>query len=128
MRNAMSSAGPAIARSSTLNTTGGLTSSRPDFRLCQSRACAGVICQYSGLPALRMSPRTYRACQSTDGFTIVCLVLHERMRFVDRLENVRGDAPPRQCFTELQPQERTGRIPRSRRVVVSLHVTHHRGI
>ena len=111
-------------------TGSGLMSRMPALRLCQSRACAGVICQYSGLPAsadllehrrdlrikrhrsLRLAPV---ACTNACASSAVSKMCGATRRRGERL-------------AELQPQERARRVARRRRVVVRLHVADHRRV
>ena len=71
----------------------------------------------------RLRPAGQAACSASR-----CPCLHERVRFLRRLEDVRRDPPARQRLAELEPQERAGRVARRGRVVVRLHVAHHRGV
>ena len=56
------------------------------------------------------------------------IVAHMRVGLGGRLEDVRRDAPARERLAELHPEERAGRVPRRRRVVVRLHVADHGGV
>ena len=129
MRTGIVAAGPGTLRSSTSYTGGGLMSRCPPCG-CASRApAAGVICQYSGIagePDLvqhrrdlrvkRHGPiRRFRRCTNACASSAVSKMCG-------------GDAPPRQRLAQLEAHERAGRVARRRRVVVRLHVAHHRGV
>src|ERR1022692_345069 len=121
---------PGTDRSWVLNTGSGFTSRMPALRLCQSRACCGVICQYSGLPAARILSSTACTCRSSDTAGLILGIgrLDERVSLLLRFEDVRRHPPARQRFTKLEPEKCAGRISRRGRVVVRLHVPYHRRV
>src|SRR5947199_8660474 len=127
MRTGTLPAGPGKDLSLVLKTGSGFTSRMPALRLCQSRACCGVICQYSGLPASRILSSTACTCGSSGMAWLGLGVrpLDEDMSLVRRFEDMGRDAPASQRLAELEPKKRARRVARSSGVVVSLHVSHH---